>query len=242
MIVISRTGRQLRRLVRVSCRRPILTVLVSLVLAAAGIAYTLHALTFKTSGRDVLPQSAAYVKRYIEYARDFGELEDIVVVVEARSFEGAKAYAARLVQELRTSPVKFERVAYRIDPKQFEGNQLLYLDVDELKEIRDKIFDHQELMESFAGDPSLARLLEGVNTQMAAAFVSNLFDIGLQDKDLPVDTRFLRVLLDQMASRLDHPGPYRSPWGTLFSFGEDPPADAGYFLSDDKSLLFILVE
>jgi hypothetical protein len=93
-------------------------------------------------------------------------------------------------------------------------------------------------MESFAGDPSLARLLEGVNTQMAAAFVSNLFDIGLQDNDLPVDTRFLGVLLDQMASRLERPAPYRSPWGTLFSFGEDPPDDAGYFLSEDKSLLF----
>src|SRR3984893_16947901 len=45
-----------------------------------------------------------------------------------------------------------------------------------------------------------------------------------------------------MASRLERPGPYRSPWGTLFSFREDPPADAGYSLSDDKSLLFILVE
>src|SRR5215467_14433229 len=242
MIAISRTGRQLRRLVRVSCRRPILTVAISLLLAAAGVAYTLHALTFKTSGRDVLPQSAAYVKRYIEYARDFGELEDIVVVVEARSFEGAKAYAARLVQELRASPVKFHRIAYRIDPKQFEGRQLLYLSTDELKEIRDKIFDHQEFMESFAGDPSLARLLEGINTQMAAAFVTNLFDLGLNDKDLPVDTRFLRMLLDQIGGRLDHPGPYRSPWGTLFSFGDAAASDAGYFLSDDKSLLFILVE
>ena len=241
MIAISRTGRLLRQLVRVSCARPTLTVLLSVLLAVAGIAYTLHALTFKTSGRDVLPQSAPYVKRYVEYAKNFGELEDIVVVVEARSFEGAKAYAARLVQELRASPVKFERVSYRIDPKQFEGNQLLYLTTDELKEIRDKIFDHQEFMESFAGDPSLARLLEGVNTQLAAAFVSNLFDLGLNDKDLPVDTRFLRMLLEQIGARLDQPAPYRSPWGTLFSFGNEE-ADAGYFLSEDKSLLFILVE
>jgi uncharacterized protein len=241
MIVISKTGRVLQRLVRVACARPALTVLLSVALAILGIAYTLHALTFKTSGRDVLPQDASYVKRYVEYAKDFGELEDIVVVIEARSFEGAKAYAARLVSELRASPVKFHRIAYRIDPKQFEGRQLLYLSTAELKEIRDKIFDHQEFMESFAGDPSLARLVEGVNTQMAAAFVSNLFDLGLHDQDLPVDTRFLRVLLDQIATRLDHPTPYRSPWATLFSFGNEP-ADAGYFLSDDKSLLFILVE
>ncbi len=242
MIAISRTGRVLRRLVRLSCRRPAVTVAISLLLAALSIAYTTHALTFKTSTRALLPQDAGYVIRYAEYAKEFGELEDIVVVVEAGSFEGARAYAARLTEELKGSEVKFHRVAYRIDPKRFEGRQLLYLSTAELREIRDKIFDHQEFMESFAGDPSLARLLEGVNTQMAAAFVSNLFDIGLQDRDLPVDTRFLRVLLDQMASRLERPAPYRSPWGTLFSFGEDPPDDAGYFLSDDKSLLFILVE
>ncbi len=241
MIVISRTGRLLRRLVRVSCARPVLTVALSAVLSILGIAYTLHALTFRTSGRDVLPQDASYVKRYVKIAENFGELEDIVVVIEARSFEGAKAYAARLVQELRASPVKFHRIAYRIDPKQFEGRQLLYLPTAELKEIRDKIFDHQEFMESFADDPSLSRLLEGVNSQMAAAFVSNLFDLGLNDRDLPVDTRFLGVLLDQISMRLERPTPYRSPWATLFSFGGDA-ADAGYFLSEDKSLLFILVE
>ena len=242
MIAISRTGRVLRRVVRLSCRRPALTVAVALLLAILSVAYTMHALTFKTSTRSLLPQDAGYVVRYGEYAREFGELEDIVVVVEAGSFEGARAYAVRLAEELKESAVPFHRIAYRIDPKRFEGRQLLYLSTDELREIRDKIFDHQEFMESFAGDPSLARLLEGVNTQMAAAFVSNLFDIGLQDRDLPVDTRFLRVLLDQMASRLERPAPYRSPWGTLFSFGEDTPDDAGYFLSEDKSLLFILVE
>ena len=52
MIAISRTGRLLRRLVRLSCRRPAITVGVSLLLAAAAVAYTAHALTFKTSGRD----------------------------------------------------------------------------------------------------------------------------------------------------------------------------------------------
>jgi len=125
MIVISRTGRLLRRLVRLSCRRPLLTTALSLILAVAGVAYTLHALSFKTSGRDLLPKDAGYVVRYNQYARDFGELEDIVIVIEARSFEAAKDYAARLVHELRASPLKFPRVAYRVDPKRFEGRQLL---------------------------------------------------------------------------------------------------------------------
>src|SRR5574342_246810 len=210
MIAISRTGRLLRRLVRLSCRRPLLTALLSLILAVAGVAYTFHALTFRTSGRDLLPKDAGYVVRYNQYAREFGELEDIVIVIEARTFEAAKDYAARLVQELRASPLKFPRVAYRIDPK------------------------------SFAGDPSLARLIEGANAAMASAFVSNLFDLGLE-KSGGENTRFLQLALDQIAGRLERPTPYRSPWGTLFSLGDAPP-EAGYFLSDDKSLLFVLVE
>jgi uncharacterized protein len=240
MITISRTGRQLRRLVRLSCRRPLLTTLLSVILAAAGVAYTLHALSFKTSGRDLLPKDAGYVVRYNQYAREFGELEDVVIVIEARTFEAAKAYAARLVQELRASPIQFQRVAYRVDPKRFEGRQLLYLPTEQLKEIREKIFDHQEFMESFAGDPSLARLIEGANAGMASAFVTNLFDLGL-DTGSGEDTRFLHMVLDQIAGRLERPTPYRSPWGTLFSLGEHAP-EAGYFLSDDKTLLFVLVE
>ena len=240
MIAISRTGRMLRRLVRASCRRPYLTVGLSLALAVLGVAVTVDGLRFKTSGRDVLPQNAGYVQKYVEYARDFGELEDIVVVVEARTFEAAKAYAVRLVQELRASPVTFERVSYRVDPKRFEGRQLLYLSTEKLREIQAKIFDHQEFMETFAADPSLAQLIAGVNTQFAQAFMNNVFDIGLEDKS-PADTRFLQVLLEQIDQRLDRPTPYRSPWGSLFSVGRDDP-DAGYFLSEDKSLLFVLVE
>jgi hopanoid biosynthesis associated RND transporter like protein HpnN len=240
MIAISRTGRLLRRLVRLSCRRPVATTAISLLLAVAGITYTLHTLSFRTSGRDLLPRDAGYIVRYNQYAREFGELEDIVIVIEARTFEAAKAYAARLVHELRLSPIKFPRVTYRVDPQRFEGRQLLYLPTEQLKEVRDRIFDYQEFMESFAGDPSLARLVEGANAAMASAFVSNLFDLGLE-KGGGENTRFLQLVLEQISDRLDRPTPYRSPWGTLFSLGERP-ADAGYFLSDDKSLLFALVE
>ena len=242
MISISVVGHVLRRLVQLSCRRPWLTIASSVLLGLLGVGYALHALTFRTSTRSLLPAHAGYVVRYDEYAREFGELQDIVVVVEAGSFEGARAYAARLTEELRASPVPFRRIAYRIDPKRFEGRQLLYLSTAQLEAIRDKIFDYQDFIESFAGDPTLARLLEGVNTQLAASFVSHLFDLGLQKRDTPDDVHFLRVLLDQMTDRLRQPAPYQSPWGTLFAFGESEPADAGYFLSEDKSLLFILIE
>jgi len=91
------------------------------------------------------------VARYAEYAKEFGELE------EHRGGGGGRLLRRRA--RLRRAPhrgvkqakVKFQRVAYRIDPKRFEAASSL-LSTPELREIRDKIFDHQEFMESFAGD------------------------------------------------------------------------------------------
>ncbi len=241
MRIISRTGRFLRRLVRVSCRHPSLTVVLSLALAALAITYTFGRLTFKTSTRDLLPPGQRYATLFTEYSEDFGELEDITVVVEGRTLEESKAYASRLVREIQRGPIKFRRVAYRIDPKRFQGRALLYLSTDQLREIRDRIFDHQEFMEHFAGNPTLDQLISGINTQIASAFVSKFFDLGLQN-DTPVDLRFLKELLTQISERLDRPTPYRSPWGALFTLDGHEEGDAGYFLSDDKSLLFVLVE
>jgi len=238
----SRTSRVLRLLVRVSCYRPVWTVALSLLLGVLGLAGALSRLGFETSTRALLPQNAGYVLRYAEYTKDFGELEDIVVVVEARSPAVARAYAAQLASELARAPVPFHRVAYRVDPKRFEGRQLLYLPTAKLGEIRDKIFDHQDFMERFAADPSLAGLLEGVNRQVASAFVANFLDLGLQEQDRPFDPRFLDLLLDQLASYLGGRRVYQSPWGTLLSFDAGQADAAGYFVSDDRRLLFVLVE
>ncbi|TMB50659.1 MAG: hypothetical protein E6J56_21385, partial [Deltaproteobacteria bacterium] len=73
------------------------------------------------------------------------------------------------------------------------------------------------------------------------AFVRSAFDLGLDESEKKVDLSAAREVLDQISTRLDRPARYRSPWGSLFSLnhGDD---EAGFFLSDDKRLLFLLVE
>jgi hopanoid biosynthesis associated RND transporter like protein HpnN len=234
------TGRALGLLVRVSCAYPILTVVLAALLTAASLWYTATNLGLATSTRALLPQGLPYVERFVEYDREFGELDDLVIVVEARSLPEATVYAARLVRELRIRQAPLRRIAYRIDPKQFEGRALLYLSKEKLAEIRDRIFDYQEFMESFALRPTLDQLVEGLASQVAGAFVSGFLDLGLGPVGASGDFRFIEDLVEQMATRLDKPAPYRSPWGGMFSAEEDP--SAGYFLSDDQKLLFILAE
>ena len=233
------TGRLLRGLVRVSCARPRVTVLVAVLLAALSLAYASHSLGFRTGQSSLLPRTG-YMERYHEYERVFGDLDDLVIVVDAPSLPEAQAYAARLVQELRTRAVPLTRLTYRIDLKQFEGRALLYLPKERLAEIRDKIFDYQEFMEAFAGRPTLDQLIDGIATQIANSFVSGFLDLGLSDPKGSLDLRFIDDLVTQVSGRLDRPAPYRSPFGSLFSFGGMDEASAGYFLSDDRRLLFIL--
>ncbi len=239
--MIFRTGRLLRWVVQASCARPIPTVVLSLGLASLALAYTLHALTFKTDSLDLLPPGQRYAALYREYSQDFGELDDIVVVVQGRTVEESKAYAARLVRELRTGPIRFHRLAYRIDPKQFEGRALLYLSAEELRDIRDKTFDHQKFMEAFAANPTLDQLIEGMGQQIARGLVSHFFSLESQDSGTSADLRSLREFLTQISARIDRPAPYRSPWGTLFSF-DQAEEDSSYFFSEDKRLLFILAD
>ena len=218
-----------------------------LLTAASGV-YALTTLKFATSTRALLPQHARYIERYGQFEREFGELDDLAIVVQAPSLPEARIYAGRLARELQTNQVPLGRIAYRIDPKQFEGRALLYLSTDRLKEIRERIYDYQEFLEKFAERPTLDQLVDGIATSIAQAFVSGLLDLGLSsgpigDTKGGLDLRFVGDVVSQISARLDRSTPYKSPWGGLFSVGsEEDAASAGYFLSDDQRLLFILAD
>src|SRR5438309_219588 len=218
------------------------TVLIAILMAIVSVVYALQSLTFATSTRSLLPPGRPYVERYTQYEREFGDLDSIAIVVEAPSLTEATVYATRLVRRLHASGVPLKRISYRIDPKLFEGRGLLYLPKERLGKIREAIFDYQEFMEAFAARPTLDQLADGMATQIANAFVANFIDLGLSDGKGASDLKFVQDLVAQIESRLDRPAPYRSPFGTLFAVeGADSPG-AGYFLSEDQRLLFILAE
>ena len=60
------------------------------------------------------PKGQAYMQRFHEYERLFGEIDDLIIVVEAPSPLEAKVYAGRLVRELRLREVPLKHLTYRI--------------------------------------------------------------------------------------------------------------------------------
>jgi hopanoid biosynthesis associated RND transporter like protein HpnN len=97
-------------------------------------------------------------------------------------------------------------------------------------------------MEAFASHPTLDTLVAGISSQVASGFASGFLDLGLTDAKGAVDLRFIQDVIEQISQRLDRQTPYRSPFGSLFSVPDTEEGGAGYFLSDDQRLLFVLAE
>ena len=210
--------------------------------AALGAGYAAHSLTLETSKFHLLPLHQRYAVLYKNYAEDFGQLEDIVVVVEGPEIETSTAYAARLAGVLRRGALGTARISYRIDASRREAYGLLYLPLDTLRTMLDTVASQEELLGDFAAAPTLDRLVAGINQSIGATFLPEVFGSGGRDEPTtaPAPARLLRDLLTQMLERIDG-GPYRSPWANLIAT-PTPAPDGSYFLSHDRRLLYVVID
>src|SRR5690348_684617 len=73
------------------CRHPWLVVVASLALVAVSVAFTLTHLSYQTQRNDLISPHKDYYKRWQQYVREFGDDDDMVVVVKGHDRERMKA-------------------------------------------------------------------------------------------------------------------------------------------------------
>jgi uncharacterized protein len=206
--------------------------------------YTSRSLKFQTSSVELLPSHLPYVQNFKQHLRDFGELNDIVVAVEAPDPARAQSYADRLAAQIKTLRGA-GRVTYRIDPDLFRGQALLYLSPERLASLRDAVVSHREFIEQYAARPTLPGLFDGIGGEIARRLAGGFVDLGLDDEEAPSGGRFdagvVDTLLSVVTEGLDGTGAIVSPWTRVFTPGTEETR-SGYFVSADDRLLFILVE
>src|SRR5256886_6645745 len=233
-------GRPLRWLVALSSRRPALTVTAWLAVAVVMLAWAFVALRFETSMLRLLSPTARYVTLYEKYSRNFGELDDVMIMVGGGDVRRSVAFADRLVGALRRGPVRFHRLTYRIDPEHVAGQRLLYLTLDELTSLQRTLIDHRDFIERFAARPGLATLLAGIRQRIDAGILLHMFDLGLDEDTGRQGLAVLGDLVGQLQAVADGHDGYHSPWAGFWGLGRD--RDEGLFLSDDKRLLFVFAD
>jgi len=240
MAPLSLTGRILQTVVRLSCARPVLTVFAAVVLAALGVGYTAYALRLETSKFHLLPLHQPYATLYKDYAEDFGQLEDVVVVVESPTVEISAAYATRLAGVLRDGALGTARISHQVDPARLQTHALLYVSLDTLRDTLRTVAGQEDLLADFAATPTLDRLVAGINQSIGSTFLPDVFGRDAPEDVSGAPTRLLRDLLVQTSEAIDG-RPYRSPWANLFG-APIPSPDGGYFLSHDRRLLYVVID
>jgi len=126
----------------VLCRildRYVIILLAGILLTAAGAYFTLK-LPLQSDLTALLPDDYDSVNTLRAINEKVGGFETLDVLVQGRDFEAMKRYADDLAEALMARE-NVSIVSYKQDVEFYESNALLYIDLDELKEIRDRIDD-----------------------------------------------------------------------------------------------------
>jgi len=146
------------------CRLAWVVVLASLLLSAGAVAYLAQNLRVNTDTEDMLSPDLAFRRLSEEVSQAFPQFSDnLVVVIDGRTPDLADDAARTLAKRLRQNPKLFGRVDDPAGSDFFRRNGFLYLDLEELYVLSDRLADAQPFLATLWRDPSLAGLFRMLN-------------------------------------------------------------------------------
>lgn len=225
----------------------IAVILVSLLIAGLSVWITVEKLSFKNNRGDLVAKNLDYVKVYEKYRQEFKDFDGMMVVVTDENSEKMKEFVDSLVAKLKQHSQTFSTVFHKIDTGYFREKGLLYLEQDELVDLRIKIESHEDFLEEVNASPGLNQLIKSINTEISAGMVESLLTgfLGGKDnqdeKDETGDLSLLVALQKQMLLFLQGKESYRSPWDSFLTDNKISLAEEGYLVSEDERLMFILM-
>jgi hopanoid biosynthesis associated RND transporter like protein HpnN len=233
--------RLLAGLVAAVCRFPKLVLVLSALLAVGSAYAFYHFLEYRTQRSDLINPDKDYQQRWRQYLAEFGNDEDIVVVVQGSDRQRMVQALEALAAEVGKQPELFDRLFYKVDLRHLQDRALLYLPADQIQQIQNNLKSMNLLLES---GPIGWRFVTMLSLLREARDRAGKITPG---KPLsPADEQFLGQLLaltkSAKASMVDAAN-YRNPWQSLLPQApaqQNLMAEPQYFFSGDNSLAFLL--
>ena len=168
------------------------------------------------------------------------------VVIEAPTPSRAVSFVNELAPLIARDTSHFQSIFYRVDPEPLKKWQLLYLNDQEIMDLRKKLDEHATFLQAFAKQPELAGFLKCINQEMSSRMVGELFT-GFLDENLPegdaepFDLIPLINMLEGVSNSLHGQAGFKSPWTSLLK-GDSWDLDLeGYFWQANKRYLLAFV-
>jgi uncharacterized protein len=211
--------------------------------------YTCVSLTYENSRNDLHGKDKAYYQRWQQYVKEFGDDDDMVVVVQGKNKEHMTAALEDVAAQIQNQPELFDRLFYKVDLRSLRNRALLFLSADQIRQIQDNLLGMKLLLD--------VPVLGGIDPLFGwkSLNLMQLLNHGEReiirlagDRTLAPDQepflKQLSAICKDAASVLDDPATYKSPWRSIFPDQpeqKDLLAEPQFFFSEDGTLAFLLV-
>ncbi|HHA18839.1 MAG TPA: hopanoid biosynthesis-associated RND transporter HpnN, partial [Methylophaga sp.] len=188
-------------------RFPWILILLTVLITAASLHYTINNLGVNTNTAEMLSPDLPYQQNRLRIEAEFPQDAGVIIlVVDALTPEETSQAASSLAKALKTRDDSFSSVYIPTENDFFRQQALLFLDQDELEELADKLTEAQP----FIGHLSQHYNLEG------------LFDIVTQalkstDDALPMDLNPLLLSINDSITHQLNDQPYSVSWQNLLA-------------------------
>jgi hopanoid biosynthesis associated RND transporter like protein HpnN len=240
-------------LVAAVCRFPAVVLLTAALLCGLAAYASLTRLAYFTQRDDLLSPNKDYQKRWRQYLAEFGDDDDIVVVVRGRDRRQMRDALEALANQARAQPARFDRLFYKVDLRALGDRALLYLPAAQIRQIQENI----RRMGLLLDPPVIGRIdpLFGWKSLTLVRLLSEARSVaGRLDRGRPPPPEADQFLTQLGAITraalvsLESPADYKNPWLSLMaqpSEQENLLAEPQYFFSGEKegasTLAFLLV-
>ena len=156
-------NRILEAWIRAVCRFAWAVVLIVCAATYFVFGYTVEKLTINTNTTDMLSEELPFRQNYIAYKSAFPKTGDLMtIVIDAKIPDRADASAEKLAERLRLESQTIETVYDFSGDPFFRRNSLLYLGIEDLEDVGDRLSQAQGLLGALSEDTSLRGLSEAI--------------------------------------------------------------------------------
>ncbi len=234
---ISFVSRGLRRWVELCTAFPAATLVLGLLATVFAGAIAATQLSLRTSRAELLCPQSDYNRRWLSYTAEFGDKEDVVVVVEGAQRELLVPVLDHLAAAVSAEPQRYQDVLHRYDLTKVGSKGLHYLDFKQLDEIEGFLRKAEPILHGDWAQLNLGNLagwMEAGIERVPPQYRQQA--IGAMQAELARTAEGLAAALGPTCS-------YKSPWPDIAAAAAAIESlGSNYMITDDGRLGFVILK
>ena len=229
-------ARPLGWLTRLVLRFPVATLALAVAAALVALALSGSRLGFRTSRLDLLNSESSYNRLWIDYIDEFGDEDDVVVVVEGANRELVVPVLEEISTSLGRQDRLFHAVLHEVDLSKIRSKGLHYLRPEELFGLEHFVTKVEPIIQGDWTRLNLGNMLGRMCVRLEGA------EAGASEGDRMDAEADVARLSESLLAALTKDGPPPSPWpdmpGSVATISE---LSSEYLLTNEGRLGFVLL-